>query len=82
MVYAVLTLALTSGSGIEGGVLMLAFGLGTLPALLTMGLAYNALRPLIQSPRVRLIAGILVIFMGILMLLANPSGHGHHAQPH
>ena len=82
MVYAVLTLALTSGSGIEGGVLMLAFGLGTLPALLTMGLAYNALRPLIQSPRVRLIAGILVIFLGIIMLLANPSGHGHHAQPH
>lgn len=82
MVYAVLALALTSGSAIEGGALMLAFGLGTLPALLTMGLAFNTLSRYIRDPRVRLLAGLVVIAMGIMMLLANPSGHGHHAHPH
>ena len=81
MVYAVLALALTSGSGAEGGLLMLAFGLGTLPALLTIGLAYNTLNRFIRDPRIRMLAGIIVIVMGIFMLLANPSGHGHHAHP-
>lgn len=82
MVYAVLALALASGSGTEGGALMLAFGLGTLPALLTMGLAVNTLGRFMRNPRVRVLAGILVIFLGIFMLVANPSGHGHHAHPH
>lgn len=81
MVYAVLALALASGSGAEGGLLMLAFGLGTLPALLTIGLAYNTLNRFIRDPRIRMLAGIIVIVMGILMLLANPSGHGHHSHP-
>jgi hypothetical protein len=29
-----------------------------------------------------MVAGILVILMGVMMLLANPAGHGHHAHPH
>jgi sulfite exporter TauE/SafE len=82
MVYAVLTLALASGSGVEGGALMLAFGLGTLPTLLTMGLAFNTLGRFVQDPRIRLLAGVVVILLGIAMLVANPAGHGHHAQPH
>ena len=82
MVYAVLTLALASGSALEGGALMLAFGLGTLPALLTMGLAFNTLGRFLQNPRVRLLAGIAVIFLGIFLLVANPLGHGHHSHPH
>ena len=81
MVYAVLALALTSGSGSAGGMLMLVFGLGTLPALLTMGLAVNTLGRWIREPRVRLLAGVVVMAMGVFMLLANPSGHGHHAHP-
>jgi sulfite exporter TauE/SafE len=82
MVYAVLTLALASGSAVEGGALMLAFGLGTLPALLTMGLAFNTLGRFLKNPRVRLLAGIAVIFLGIFLLVANPLGHGHHSHPH
>jgi sulfite exporter TauE/SafE len=81
MVYAVLALALTSGSGSAGGTLMLVFGLGTLPALLTMGLAVNTLGRWIREPRVRLLAGVVVMVMGVFMLLANPSGHGHHSHP-
>ena len=82
MVYAVLALALTSGSAAAGGSIMLAFGLGTLPVMITMGLAFNSLKRLVQDPRIRLVAGLLVILMGVMMLLANPAGQGHHAHPH
>jgi len=82
MVYAVLALALASGSVLDGGTIMLAFGLGTLPTMLTMGLAFNTLKRYVRDPRIRLVAGILVIVMGVMMLLANPSGHGHHSHPH
>jgi hypothetical protein len=78
MVYAALAMALASGSAAGGAATMLAFGLGTLPTLLTVGLAYNALRRFLQDPRVRMVAGILVILLGLVMLLAAPGGHGGH----
>lgn len=81
MVYAVLALALASGSGVEGGAIMLAFGLGTLPTMLTIGLAYHALRGVLQQRWLRVSAGLIVMLLGGMMLLANPAGHGHHAQP-
>jgi sulfite exporter TauE/SafE len=82
MVYAVLALALASGSATSGGSIMLAFGLGTLPVMITLGLAFNSLKRLVQNPWIRLVAGLLVILMGVMMLLANPAGQGHHAHPH
>ena len=82
MVYSVLALALSSGSVAGGGLTMLAFGLGTLPALMTMGLAFASLGALVRRPWVRTVAAILVILMGLVFILANPRGHGHHAQPH
>jgi len=82
MVYTVLALALSTGSVADGALVMLAFGLGTLPTLMTMGLAFTAMGRLAQRPWVRIAAGILVILMGLALLLANPGGHGHHAQPH
>ncbi len=81
MVYSVLVLALSSGSVAGGALTMLVFGLGTLPTLMTMGLAFATLGRLVRRQWVRITAGILVILMGIVILLANPSGHGHHAHP-
>ena len=81
LVYSVLALALASGSGTEGGAVMLAFGAGTLPTMLTMGLAFSSLGRWARSERVRKAAGLLVILMGIAMLLAIPARHGHHAHP-
>jgi sulfite exporter TauE/SafE len=78
MVYAALAMALASGTAAGGAATMLAFGLGTLPTLLTVGLAYNALRRFLQDPRVRIVAGIFVILLGLVMLLATPGGHGGH----
>jgi cytochrome c biogenesis protein CcdA len=49
--------------------------------MLTLGLAFNSLRGILRHPWVRTIAGVLVIALGAMMLLANPAGHGHHSQP-
>jgi len=82
MVYAALSMALASGSAPGGAATMLAFGLGTLPTLLTVGLVYNALRRFLQDPRVRVVAGLLVIAFGCMLLFANPAGHGVHMGHH
>jgi sulfite exporter TauE/SafE len=81
MVYSVLALALASGSGAEGGAIMLAFGIGTLPTLLAVGIAFGSIGRWVRDVRVRKAAGILVILMGVAMLLAIPGKHGHHAHP-
>ena len=81
MVYSVLALALASGSGTEGGAIMLFFGVATLPIMLTMGIAFSSLGRWVRDIRVRKVAGIVVILMGIAMLLAIPGKHGHHAHP-
>ncbi|MGD2137910.1 MAG: sulfite exporter TauE/SafE family protein [Gammaproteobacteria bacterium] len=81
MVYAVLALALSSGSAAGGGAIMLVFGLGTLPVMLSLGLAFSSLGRLLQHRGLRTLAGALVILLGMAMLLANPPGHGHHSPP-
>jgi sulfite exporter TauE/SafE len=79
LVYSALTLALSSGSGVSGGAVMLAFGAGTLPTLLTLGVAFDVVghwvRDVPDTPRCRC-AGDLA---GIDVLLAIPGQHGHHS---
>lgn len=65
MVYSVLTSALFSGSAVRGFLVMLAFGLGTLPNLLAIGLTADRLRPLLRKPSVRRGAGLLVAGFGV-----------------
>jgi sulfite exporter TauE/SafE len=73
LVYSVLVLALASGSALQGGTLMLAFGLGTLPNLLAMGLFARQIKAFMQKPAVRITAGLMVAGFGVLGLvrLAN-----------
>ena len=68
LVYTVLIMTLSSGGAIEGGLLMLAFGLGTLPNLLAMGVIAAQLSKWVRHPTIRLIAGLLVVILGILTL--------------
>jgi hypothetical protein len=69
LVYSVLVSALASGSAQQGGLLMLAFGVGTLPNLLAMGLFAQQLRGVLQKLWVRRAAGLLVMGFGALGLL-------------
>jgi sulfite exporter TauE/SafE len=65
LVYSVLVSALATGDAGWGGLLMLAFGLGTLPNLLAMGWAAERLRAWARHPSVRRVAGLSVALFGI-----------------
>ena len=65
LVYSALVWAMGAGGALNGGLLMLCFGLGTLPALLAMGAFAATLAGFIRQPWVRQVAGALVIGFGI-----------------
>ncbi|MHB1656236.1 MAG: sulfite exporter TauE/SafE family protein [Burkholderiales bacterium] len=68
LVYSVLISALATGSAAHGAMLMLAFGAGTLPNLLAMGLLAKRLQNFTRNLLVRRIAGLLVAGFGVLGL--------------
>ena len=72
LVYSMLTLALASGSAAEGALVMIAFGLGTLPTLLAAGLAAQRIGALRRTPWIRYSAGSLIIVLGIVGLSRLP----------
>lgn len=66
LVYSVLIWAVAAGSAAQGALLMLGFGLGTLPTLLAMGAFASVLTGLLRRPAVRRLAGAVVIAVGLL----------------
>ncbi len=68
LVYNVLVSALASGSPWRGALLMGAFGLGTAPNLLAMGVFARELGRLVRNAKVRLGAGLLIAGFGALGL--------------
>ena len=58
MVYAALLLAASAGGAVEGASVMLAFGAGTLPALLSAGVVASRLRPHLNTRGWRWAAGM------------------------
>jgi sulfite exporter TauE/SafE len=77
MVYSVLVTAMLSGTAGGGALVMLAFGLGTLPMLLGLGLAGARLRGLLRVRGVRLACGALVLGFGLLGLARAAGGLPH-----
>jgi sulfite exporter TauE/SafE len=69
LVYSALIWSLSAGSALAGGLLMLSFGLGTLPTLLTLGTASGQLTTVARHPWARRVAGALVLGFGLHMLL-------------
>ena len=68
LVYSALVWTVAAGGALEGALLMMAFGLGTLPNLLLMGVAAAQLNRWVRSPAIRAIAGALVILFGLMLL--------------
>ena len=69
LVYSALVWTVAAGGALEGALLMLAFGLGTLPNLLLMGVAAAQLNQWVKNPAVRRIAGALVMGFGLLLVI-------------
>jgi len=74
MVYGVLLTAMTTGSAYSGAAVMLAFGLGTLPTLVTMGVIGSQLRTWSRRGAVRVFSGVIVLLFGMLGLIRAASG--------
>lgn len=73
MVYAMLPLAMASGSPLHGALVLAAFGAGTVPGLIVAGIAgvrFNALR---RNPWVRRCAGAALILLAIAALSRVPA---------
>lgn len=74
MVYAVLSAALVSGSVRQGALLMLAFGLGTLPNLMLLGLSGQWLARASKKRPVRILLGAVIVAFGLLGLMHGMMG--------
>ncbi|MEO8386491.1 MAG: sulfite exporter TauE/SafE family protein [Betaproteobacteria bacterium] len=68
MVYAMLLTAMSSGGTASGMATMLAFGAGTLPAMLLSGWAAGSLQRWTRLPRVRVAAGLVIVMLGVFGL--------------
>ncbi|NMP15504.1 sulfite exporter TauE/SafE family protein [Thalassotalea sp. Y01] len=68
LVYSTLTWALAAGSASQGAMIMLAFGIGTLPALLVLSTSVQSVTNLISSLLFKKISGILLIAYGVYSL--------------
>lgn len=68
LVYSVLIWSLSSGSAVKGGLLMLSFGVGTLPSLLAMGFFATVLKRFMQLKTVRTFAALFVISFGVYQI--------------
>lgn len=65
LIYSVLPLALFAGGAWQGGAVMLAFGLGTLPNLLATGVVLGRARRFLSGSTVRAVAAVLMIVFGL-----------------
>ncbi|USD66551.1 sulfite exporter TauE/SafE family protein [Vibrio sp. SCSIO 43136] len=65
LVYSTLTWSAVSGSALNGGLIMVAFGLGTLPSLLLVAMGANKLQKLQQSVLFRQIGAVLLLIYGL-----------------
>lgn len=84
LVYSILLLAASTADPVGGSLVMLAFGLGTMPAMIATGLSASKLSQFMS--RKRLGAGLLIVLIGVatiampVMKLSGP--HGHSMQEH
>jgi uncharacterized protein len=73
LVYAMLVVALASGSALNGAATMIAFGLGTLPAMTAAGMLSAQMKTRLRDKRLRIAAGMVVIAMALLGLNRAPT---------
>ncbi len=93
LVYSVLLIAATSANPASGAAIMVAFGIGTTPAMVMTGIGALQLSRMLSRRGARLAAGVLIIVVGLLtlampvnkLLMPGNGSHGMHdyhaAQP-
>jgi sulfite exporter TauE/SafE len=85
LVYSILLMALLAADPGQSALLMVVFGLGTLPAMTLTGLAGTRLKLSMSRSNVRLAAGLILVLLGLwtglgpLQHLAGGEHRHHHA---
>jgi sulfite exporter TauE/SafE len=79
LIYAFAARAASTASASEGMLTMLFFGLGTIPAMLSLGIARTLARPSVRA-KLSLASGVLIIVFGVVTLLRgfDVLPHGEH----
>ncbi len=84
LVYSVLVLTVASGSGLSGALIMLCFGIGTLPMLVGMSVASGMLSKIQINSVLRQIFGLALcglgffIFLGLVPVMPFGTLHGEN----
>lgn len=78
LVYVVLLMTVTAGSAMQGALMMAAFGVGTLPAMLSAGVMVGWVRKLAQAKNARQIIALILIITAIASLFIGGGEHQHH----
>lgn len=79
MIYAFAASAASTRSATDGMLVMLAFGLGTVPAMLALGVTRALAAPRVRA-RLSLLAGVFVVIFGVVTILRGLDllPHGAH----
>ena len=77
LVYSALGSAIAQAQPLQSALVMVAFGLGTLPMLLATGMAANLLTGFLQNRALRSLMGLLIIGYGIWTIYAVSGSHQH-----
>jgi len=83
LIYSTLSWAATAADWRQSALIMLCFGLGTLPAVLATGIFLEGFKKLMQYKGVRVSAGLLILLFGLwtLPLHSGHDAHKHTSQP-
>jgi sulfite exporter TauE/SafE len=79
LVYSVLLTASAAGSPFSGALVMLAFGVGTFPAMLGMSMAAPALAAMLNDKWTKKLMGVALIFLAVLsvsLMIVKMQGSG------
>ncbi len=79
LVYSALSLAGTSGSALGGATLMLGFGVGTVPAMVGVGVLADQVAVWLRGLWTRRVAGAMVIVFALWTFVASTLMTFHHA---
>tara|TARA_R110002049_G_scaffold49267_5_gene141164 strand:- start:2881 stop:3591 length:711 start_codon:yes stop_codon:yes gene_type:complete len=82
LIYSSLAWAATAQNAATSALMMLLFGLGTLPAMLTTSFGADRLQKLLRQRGLKVVIALLLIGSGVwtLYLTASHSGHGEHSK--
>lgn len=79
LVYSMLLFAALSGDSASGGLILLAFGLGTLPSMLTSSVLASQMQRWLKNRGPRFASGALLLIFGAWMICRSlPGGGGAH----